>query len=89
MRACLIAVLFAIVNSIVPASAADGCGPGCHNTPGGACVVNGWVPARTYGTSALPGLIPVLPVLQGINGDRKCTPAFSAEVRLQANRRST
>lgn len=42
MRTSLIAVLFLIVNSIVPASAADGCGPGCHSTSGGACVVDGW-----------------------------------------------
>jgi hypothetical protein len=42
MRTFLIAALFAIVPSIGPASAADGCGPGCHTTPGGACVVDGW-----------------------------------------------
>ena len=42
MTMCLIAVLFAILNSIVPASAWDECGPGCHSTPGGACVVDGW-----------------------------------------------
>jgi hypothetical protein len=42
MRTFLIAALFAIVPSIGPANAADGCGPGCHSTPGGACVVDGW-----------------------------------------------
>ncbi|SIO55019.1 hypothetical protein SAMN05443247_07968 [Bradyrhizobium erythrophlei] len=42
MRTFLIAALFAIVASIGPANAADGCGPGCHSTPGGACVVDGW-----------------------------------------------
>jgi hypothetical protein len=24
------------------ANAADGCGPGCHSTQGGACVIDGW-----------------------------------------------
>jgi hypothetical protein len=42
MRTFLIAALFAIVPSIGPANAADGCGPGCRGTPGGACVVDGW-----------------------------------------------
>lgn len=42
MRTFLIAALFAIVAGIGPANAADGCGPGCHSTPGGACVVDGW-----------------------------------------------
>ena len=42
MRTFLIAALFAIVPSIVPANAADGCGPGCHSTRSGACVVDGW-----------------------------------------------
>ena len=42
MRTFLIAAVFAIVPSISPANAADGCGPGCHSTPSGACVVDGW-----------------------------------------------
>jgi hypothetical protein len=42
MRTFLIAALFAIVPSIGPASAADGCGPGCHTTTEGACVVDSW-----------------------------------------------
>ncbi len=42
MRPLLIAALFAIVPIIAPANAADGCGPGCHATSGGACVVDGW-----------------------------------------------
>ena len=37
------AVLSAIfLSSLVPAAAADGCGPGCHATVSGACVVDGW-----------------------------------------------
>ena len=42
MRTLLIAAFFAIVLCIDPAKAADGCGPGCHSTNGGACVVDGW-----------------------------------------------
>jgi hypothetical protein len=42
MRRFLIAALFAIVPIIGPANAADGCGPGCHSTSSGACVVDGW-----------------------------------------------
>jgi hypothetical protein len=42
MRTFLIAALFAIVPSIGPANAADGCGTGCRSTPSGACVVDGW-----------------------------------------------
>jgi hypothetical protein len=32
-------LLFSVVGS---ADAADGCGPGCHATVSGACVVDGW-----------------------------------------------
>jgi hypothetical protein len=36
-------ILFALtVVSISPAFATDGCGPGCHATIYGACVVDGW-----------------------------------------------
>jgi hypothetical protein len=48
MKTFLIVALFAIVPSISPANAADGCGPGCHSTSAGACVVDGW------GTAAAP-----------------------------------
>lgn len=42
MRTSLFAFLFAVNLSIVPANAAGGCGPGCHQTSWGACVVDGW-----------------------------------------------
>jgi len=48
MRTFLIAAVFAIVPSIGPANAADGCGPGCHSTLSGACVVDGWGTARVW-----------------------------------------
>lgn len=35
-------VLFGIVLGLAAANAADGCGPGCHSTISGACVVDGW-----------------------------------------------
>ena len=39
----LFAVLFAVILSdLSPASAANSCGPGCHATVRGACVVDGW-----------------------------------------------
>jgi hypothetical protein len=44
-----LAVLFAgTVACWGGANAADGCGPGCHSTVSGACVVDGWgnVPVR-------------------------------------------
>ena len=42
MKTFLIMAFFVIGASISPAGASDGCGPGCHNTSGGACVVDGW-----------------------------------------------
>lgn len=41
MRLLLIAS-FLLALGAGTAQAADGCGPGCHNTVNGACVVNGW-----------------------------------------------
>jgi hypothetical protein len=35
-------VLLGTVVGFVAAHAADGCGPGCHSTVSGACVVDGW-----------------------------------------------
>jgi len=40
MKALPLAVLFAL--ALGPVNAADGCGPGCHSTATGACVVDGW-----------------------------------------------
>jgi len=43
LKNLVVAVLFAGSLSIPgAASAADGCGPGCHSTPNGACGVDGW-----------------------------------------------
>ena len=43
LRKLFVAVLFAGSLAIfVTANAADGCGPGCHSTAYGACVVDGW-----------------------------------------------
>jgi hypothetical protein len=43
MRNLFVAVLFAGSLSFVgAANAADGCGPGCHSTQSGACVIDGW-----------------------------------------------
>ena len=38
-----LAILLAmVVSSLVPAAATGFCGPGCHMTISGACVVDGW-----------------------------------------------
>ena len=42
MRSIAATVLFSSCLFVGAANAADGCGPGCHNTVGGACVVDGW-----------------------------------------------
>src|SRR5258708_39670512 len=63
MRTFLIAALFAIVASIGPANAADGCGPGCHSTPGGDASSTAGVPGPAYGTSAPLGRSPARRVL--------------------------
>jgi hypothetical protein len=48
------ALAFAGSLSIVSAAnAADGCGPGCHATVSGACVIDGWT------TGAFPNECPV------------------------------
>jgi hypothetical protein len=43
LRKLFVALLFAVSLAIFgTAKAADGCGPGCHSTAYGACVVDGW-----------------------------------------------
>jgi hypothetical protein len=43
MRNLFVAVLTVGSLSIVGAAhAANGCGPGCHSGPSGACVIDGW-----------------------------------------------
>jgi hypothetical protein len=47
MRKLFVAVLLAgAVLAIGGAEAADGCGPGCHSTMSGACVVDLWGSVR-------------------------------------------
>jgi hypothetical protein len=68
MRTFLIAALFAIVPSIGPASAADGCGPVAIVRLAAPASSMAGVPAPACGTSALPGLNPALPVASGTSG---------------------
>jgi hypothetical protein len=42
MRTLSGALFAVILIGLSPATAADGCGPGCHATITGACVVDGW-----------------------------------------------
>src|SRR6185437_13113292 len=47
MRMLFMAVLFAgAVTAFEAANAAGGCGPGCHASASGACVVDGWGTVR-------------------------------------------
>jgi hypothetical protein len=47
MRMLFMAVLFAgAVTAFGAANAAGGCGPGCHASASGACVVDGWGTVR-------------------------------------------
>ena len=39
-----------------PASAAGGCGVGCHSTSEGACIRDGWQEGLPFGTCAQPHL---------------------------------
>lgn len=42
MRTLVAAVFAGTLASVGIANAAGGCGPGCHTTPFGVCVVDGW-----------------------------------------------
>jgi hypothetical protein len=78
MRTFLIAALFAIVPSIGAANAADGCGPGCHSTPGGACVVDGWGTGAHIWNECPAGAQPRPPCSGGYvwrRSKRACFPA--------------
>ena len=42
VRNLFFVIAFAGSLAIVGAARADGCGPGCHETSQGACVIDGW-----------------------------------------------
>ena len=42
MKRLIVVLSVVILPGIGAATAADGCGPGCHATVSGACVVDGW-----------------------------------------------
>jgi hypothetical protein len=85
MRTLLIAALFVIIPGLGPASAADGCGPGCHSTPGGACVVDGWGTGAPVWNECPAGARPVLPVLLGTPGTGICEPASRDDLAAGAS----
>lgn len=76
MRACLIAVLFAIMNSIVSAHAANECGPGCHSTPSGACVADGWASGARVWNECPAGAHPRPPCPSGYQWRPKMQACF-------------
>jgi hypothetical protein len=74
MRNALILVGFAMTVSIGQVSAADGCGPGCHSTRGGACVVDGWGTGASVWNECPAGARPRPPCPSGY----KWRPAMNA-----------
>jgi hypothetical protein len=83
MKMVLIVAVLALVSGIGSASAADGCGPGCHSTP--AARVSSTVGAvRTLGTNVLQRPLPDLRVAAGMSSGHGCTRASrtDAEKRL-------
>ena len=64
MRMLFMAVLFAgAVTAFEAANSADGCGPGCHTSAAGACVVDGWGKVRN---ECPAGIGPVRPCPIGL-----------------------
>jgi hypothetical protein len=79
MRTFLIAALFAIVPSIGPADAADGCGPGCHSTRSGACVVDGWGTGAPIWNECPAGAHPRPPCSSGYVWRPRMRACFAAD----------
>ena len=60
------------------AQAADDCGPGCHSTAQGACVVNGWEVGAGGWNECPAGALPRPPCSQRYTwhrGAKSCLPA--------------
>jgi hypothetical protein len=77
MRTFLIAALFVVIPSLGPASAADGCGPGCHSTPGGACAVDGWGTGAPVWNECPAGARPRPPCPSGYAWHRSMRACFT------------
>jgi hypothetical protein len=52
VKSILLAIPVFAILAATPVLAADGCGPGCHATFEGACVVDGWGIVLTSGMHA-------------------------------------
>lgn len=76
MKNLVVAVLFVGSLSILgAANAADGCGPGCHGTAYGACVVDGWGSGAALWNECPAGARPRPPCGEGYvwrSGFRAC-----------------
>jgi hypothetical protein len=82
MRNLFVAVLLASsVASIGVANAADGCGPGCHQTSQGQCVVDGWGTGTPTWNECPAGARPRPPAEEAISGARVTGLVSSAEGR--------
>jgi hypothetical protein len=74
---CLI-VLFAVLDSLNTAIAFGGCGPGCHTSPSGACVRDGWeqgLPVRNECPAFTSPRPPCGPYLRWDRRMKACFPA--------------
>jgi hypothetical protein len=77
MRKVVLAVLFAVgISNFDGASAADECGPGCHQTSQGACVVYGWGSGAPVWNECPAGARPRPPCGEGYAWSRRYKACF-------------
>lgn len=80
MTTSLATVLFTIaLAGISPAKAADGCGPGCHSTVMGACVVDAWGTGARVWNECPAGARPRPPCPSGYVWRRHYRACFPAD----------
>ena len=79
MRLGLALTLFSIglvsISGVGAANAADDCGPGCHSTVNGACVIDGWGSGRAHVWNECPA---------GAHPRPPCTPPYVWQKQAKA-----
>ena len=79
MRALFVTVLLTVsVAGIGLATAADGCGPGCHATISGACVVDGWASGARVWNECPAGAQPRPPCPSGYTWSSRKRACFTS-----------
>ncbi|WP_458146478.1 GCG_CRPN prefix-to-repeats domain-containing protein [Bradyrhizobium sp. UFLA05-109] len=73
------ALVTAIVAGVGLARAADGCGPGCHATISGACVVDGWGSGARVWNECPAGAHPRRPCPSGYFWSRRMRACFASD----------